>query len=202
MLAKMIQSGKLSGACQVSDMNYCSLCSICIDVSPGHTCHKMAIDGPAMSFRFLHLSLYKDASAFFAQIVEALIKSNAPGPVQRNESEETCTFAVGMLPIDSSSTMLAKMITKIVLVNESWYFGFFISQIARTKVSDSVMGNVENSIFHVSGNFEERMQKKKNSDHHIMLQTKHSSPSLEAQDLCVWVWWCAVSCVVVSVVTR
>ena len=84
MLAKMILSGKLSGACLVSDMDSCSLCSICMNVSPGHTCHSMSID-----------SLFMTASAFGSQNCEALTESNA---VQKT----ACTLAVSMLPIGSS----------------------------------------------------------------------------------------------------
>ena len=38
-----------------------------------------------MSFLFLQLSRIMTASAFFSQLIDALIGSNAPGPVQKIE---------------------------------------------------------------------------------------------------------------------
>ena len=56
---------------------------------------------PAMSLRFLQVSFFMIVSTFCFQIVEALVGSNEPGPVQKTESE-TCTFAVIMRPTGSS----------------------------------------------------------------------------------------------------
>ena len=56
-----------------------------------------------MSLLFFQLSLFMTASAVISLFLEALVGSNAPGPVQKTEFEQTCTFAVSMLPIGSLS---------------------------------------------------------------------------------------------------
>ena len=61
------------------------------------------------------------ASAFLHRFFEALIGSDASGPVQKTVSEKTCACAVNMLPIGSSSMddfpihQLADLRLKIVL---------------------------------------------------------------------------------------
>ena len=51
-------------------------------------------------------SLFMTGSAFCSQMFEALFRSNAPGPVQKTESEKTCTIAMSTLPIGSSNERL------------------------------------------------------------------------------------------------
>ena len=50
---------------------------------------------------FLFLQLFITYSPFCSQSLQPLLGPNAPGPLQNAESEKTCTFAVGMLPIGS-----------------------------------------------------------------------------------------------------
>ena len=70
-------------------MGALSCCSICTVVSPGYTCQ--SIDWPPVSFRFLQLLLFVTASAFCSPMWVALTESKAPGPVQKTESQKTCT---------------------------------------------------------------------------------------------------------------
>ena len=58
---------------------------------------------PPMSLLFLQLSLFMTDSAFLHLNFDALVESSEPEPMQKTESEQTCTLAVNVLPIGSSS---------------------------------------------------------------------------------------------------
>ena len=78
--------------CFISNMNHCSLCSICNDVSPGHTCHPIRIVFPVLSLLFLQLSLFHTCFCFLFTPK----KTWSTGPAQKTESE--------MIPIGSWSS--------------------------------------------------------------------------------------------------
>ena len=95
MLVKMILSENLLGSHPLNCVSVAVSATMCLqDI--------YAIQFKSSRWQCL-VSLFQDCFCLLFQNFEVLVESSEPGPVQKTESEKTCTFPVSMLPFGSSS---------------------------------------------------------------------------------------------------